>query len=172
VDEGFLSLRAQEQAQIIADALGITNMYRVEVRHLSLVGRLTLLSSRAMPSSRAIRSPNAHSTIHKGVKRAGDRAELQNITVFLVHLAVTFGARHQQLGDLYSLVKARPSPTSWPAISTPVGDPEIRLFLAAPARNATRRPSLPSPSWAPRRQLDFVLHSPEIRISAAFLSRP
>ena len=46
------------------------------------------------------------------------------------------------------------------------GDHEIQLFLAASGLANANRDALPShPSRAPTRQIDFILHSPEIRVS-------
>jgi endonuclease/exonuclease/phosphatase family metal-dependent hydrolase len=42
----------------------------------------------------------------------------------------------------------------------------MALFLAATRLANANRSGQPSfPSWAPRRQLDFILHSPQIRVS-------
>jgi endonuclease/exonuclease/phosphatase family metal-dependent hydrolase len=46
------------------------------------------------------------------------------------------------------------------------GEQEINLFLAATGLcNADSRKQPSFPSWAPRRHLDFVLHSPEVRVT-------
>ncbi|MBA4388510.1 MAG: endonuclease, partial [Verrucomicrobia bacterium] len=103
----------------------------------------------------------------KGVKRLIIELELANLTVFLVHLALSFKARQHQLSDLYSLVKGTRQPhivagdfnASW-------GDREIRLFLAATGLAKAGPASTPTyPSWKPKRELDFILHSPEIKVT-------
>jgi endonuclease/exonuclease/phosphatase (EEP) superfamily protein YafD len=56
------------------------------------------------------------------------------------------------------------------------GDREIRLFLAATGLRSANKEALPTfPSWAPKRELDFILYSeglkmtsferPEVRLS-------
>jgi endonuclease/exonuclease/phosphatase family metal-dependent hydrolase len=46
------------------------------------------------------------------------------------------------------------------------GDSEIKLFLAATGLQSADPSGRPSyPSWSPRRHLDFILHSPHIKIT-------
>jgi endonuclease/exonuclease/phosphatase family metal-dependent hydrolase len=91
--------------------------------------------------------------------------DLSNLTVFLVHLSLTFRVRHHQLSDLYSLVKDCHKPHIVAGdFNARWGDREIRLFLAATQLVSANTAASPSfPSWSPRRQLDFILHSPDIR---------
>ena len=50
------------------------------------------------------------------------------------------------------------------------GDREIGLFLAATGLAiSTAKPQPSFPSWKPRRQLDFILHSPLVRITDFFM---
>jgi endonuclease/exonuclease/phosphatase family metal-dependent hydrolase len=45
------------------------------------------------------------------------------------------------------------------------GDPEIELFLAATGLKSANPGNVPSyPSWSPKMELDFILHSPGIVI--------
>ena len=168
VDAGSYRSNRKNQAQIIADALGHYNIYRSKYERSSLANRLPVMNKQG--NAFLTRGSAMNGQFHyfeKGVKRMVIELELENLTIFLVHLALSFRARHHQLSDLYSLVKGTKKPhivagdfnTSW-------GDREIRLFLAATGlAKAGPDDALTFPSWAPRRQLDFVLHSPEIEVT-------
>jgi endonuclease/exonuclease/phosphatase family metal-dependent hydrolase len=102
-----------------------------------------------------------------GVKRLVIQLQLTRLTVFLVHLSVKFRHRQHQLSDLYSLLHGMDRPylvagdfnAFW-------GDREINLFMAATGLKSANAHGIPSyPSRAPKRQLDFILHSPEIRVT-------
>ena len=100
----------------------------------------------------------------KGVKRLVIQLEMEDFCIYLVHLALNYRARQKQLGDLYGLVRDCKKPKIIAGDFNALwGDDEIRLFLAATEMtnpNIENKPSFPS--WAPKRQLDFILYSKEI----------
>ena len=168
VDAGSYRSGRLNQAQIIADALGHYNIYRSKYDRLSLANLLPVMNKQgnAFLTGDAVKHGQFH-YFEKGVKRLVIELELENLTIFLVHLALSFRVRHHQLSDLYSLVKDTRKPlivagdfnVSW-------GDREIRLFLAATGlTKAGPDDALTFPSWAPKRQLDFVLYSPGIKVT-------
>ena len=69
------------------------------------------------------------------------------------------------VSDLYDLVKGTAKPHIVAGDFNALwGDREVNLFLAATGLTNANREGLKSfPSWAPKRQLDFVLHSQGIR---------
>jgi len=168
VDAGSYRSSRKNQAQIIADALGHYNIYRSKYDRVSLANLLPVMNKQG--NAFLTRSTVTNGQFHyfeKGVKRLVIELELEDVTIFLVHLAVSFRARHHQLSDLYSMVKDTKKPlivagdfnTSW-------GDREIRLFLAATGlAKAGPDDTLTFPSWAPKRQLDVILHSSEIKVT-------
>jgi endonuclease/exonuclease/phosphatase family metal-dependent hydrolase len=130
------------------------------------VFRLPLLNKQG--NAFLTRNSISNETFHyfeQGTKRLVIELELENLTIFLVHLSLRFITRHRQLNDLYALVKG----TSKPHIvagdfNARWGDREIQLFMGATGLASADTGKTPSyPSWAPRRQLDFILHSPDIR---------
>jgi len=108
-----------------------------------------------------------------GMKRLVIELELENMVIFLVHLALGFRVRHQQLSDLYDLVKTTNKPTIVAGDFNALwGEAEINLFLAATGlRNANINGEPTFPSWKPKRHLDFVLHSPSIVPEKFFIPR-
>lgn len=168
VDAGSYRAGRQNQAQTIADELGHYNLYRSKYANLSLANLIPILNKQG--NAFLARDTVKHGRVHyfeKGSKRLVLELELEDVTLFLVHLALGFRVRHHQLGDLYSIIKHTTKPMIVAGdFNTAWGDQEIRLFLAASGLvNAGPENVATFPSWAPKRNLDFILHSPEIRVT-------
>jgi endonuclease/exonuclease/phosphatase family metal-dependent hydrolase len=103
----------------------------------------------------------------EGIKRLVIELELENLSVFLVHLSLKFRHRQYQLQDLYHMTNEAQKPVLMAGdFNAFRGDRELQLFLAATGlinANSNGQPS--HPSRAPRRQLDYILHSPQIKIT-------
>jgi len=101
-----------------------------------------------------------------GVKRLVIELELEDCTIFLVHLSIKFRHRQYQLQDLYEMLKKIKKPVIVAGDFNALrGTRELELFMAATGLHNANRNGEPShPSRAPRRQLDYIFHSPEINI--------
>lgn len=167
VDAGSYRSGRQNQAQVIAEALGHCHTYCSKYAVVGLPRHLPLMNKQgnAFVTRDAIANERFH-YFDRGVKRLVIELELPSLTVFLVHLSLRFRIRHRQLSDLYTLVKSVQRPCIVAGdFNSLWGDRELQLFLGATGLlNAAARPMPSFPSWAPRRQLDFILHSPEIQI--------
>ncbi len=166
VDAGSYRSARMNQAETLAESLGHYHTYKSKYHEASPAHLLPMMNKQgnAFLTRDTIRNAEFHYFEH-GVKRLVIELELENLTIFLVHLALTFRVRHHQLSDLYDLVNGTDKPhivagdfnAFW-------GDKEINLFLAATGlKNANMGGNPSFPSWAPTRQLDFVLHSEGIR---------
>jgi len=168
VDEGSYRSRKRNQADLIAGELGHYHVYESKYGIASLARRLPVMNKQgnAFLTRDSISNERFH-YFTKGVKRLVIELELDDLVIFLVHLAVNFRTRHHQLNDLYSLVKDTPKPHIVAGdFNAMWGDREVELFLAATGLRNANPGGLPSfPSWRPRRQLDFVLYSPGIRMT-------
>lgn len=168
VDGGSYRTRKKNQAEVIASALGQYHLHESKYGEASLVGMLPLFNRQinAFLTNDVVKAGTFH-YFTKGVKRLVIELELENLTVFLVHLSLVFLHRHHQLGDLYALVKKVRKPVIVAGdFNAFWGATEMRLFLAATALKNANAKELPSyPSRYPKRQLDFILHSPEIHVS-------
>lgn len=166
VDAGSYRSGKQNQAQLIAQALGHYHTYRSKygASHVAQWLPIMNMQGNAFISRDTIRSEKFH-YFDRGVKRLVIELEFDHLVIFLVHLALGFRIRHAQLSDLYALVRNTDKPHIVAGdFNAHWGDREIALFLAATQlASASPRNAATYPSWAPRRQLDFVLHSPEIR---------
>lgn len=167
VDSGSYRSRCTNQAETIAGALGHYHTYKSKYGESSWAHLFPMVNKQgnAFLTRDTIRDAHFH-YFEKGMKRLVIELELENLTVFLVHLALTFRVRQHQLGDLYELVNGTGKPhivagdfnAFW-------GHREMSLFLAATGLANVNTAAVPTfPSWKPSRQLDFILCSPEITV--------
>jgi len=168
VDSGSYRSRSENQAEIIAKALSHEHTYKCKYDKKSFAHRVPIM--RKQGNAFLTRDTVMDAKFHyfdRGVKRLVIQLELKELTVFLVHLALSFRARHHQLGALYTMVKNAKKPHIVAGdFNSRWGDQEIKLFLAATGLTSAGPSGIATyPSWAPKRQLDFILHSPHIKIT-------
>ena len=166
VDAGSYRSGRKNQAKTIAEALGHYHTYRSKYSQSSIIHRVPVMNKQG--NAFLSRNTITRETFHyfdMGMKRLVIELELENVTLFLVHLALGYRVRHHQLTDLYSIVKQVDKPCIVAGDFNALwGEREIHLFQAATGLASANPEGLPSfPSWAPRRHLDFIFHSPEIQ---------
>ena len=165
VDAGSYRSRQRNQAGLIAEALGHYHCYRS--KYISRVaGRIPIMNKQgnAFITRDTIQNETFHYFDH-GLKRLVIELELENMVIYLVHLALKFRQRHHQLGELYDLVKDTAKPYIVAGDFNALWGPkEMDLFQAATGLTNANSAGYPTfPSWAPKRQLDFVLYSEGIQ---------
>ncbi len=169
VDGGSYRSGRINQAEYIAAALGQYHAYQSKYDERSLFQRVPVFNKQvnAFVTRDRIHGQRFH-YFEQGMKRLVIELELETLTIFLVHLSLTFRRRQSQLAELYRLVREVRKPVIVAGdFNAFWGDPEIRLFLAATGLQSANREGRPSfPSWNPRRQLDFVLHSKKICVQS------
>ena len=168
VDSGSLRSGRKNQVESIASELGHYHVYESKYGEDSLVNWLPVARKQgnAFLTSDVVEAQRFHYFEH-GVKKLVIELELSNLVLFLVHLSLKFRHRHHQMSELYELVKETKKPHIVAGdFNAYWGDQEIQLFLEATRLQSANTGGMPSyPSKAPRRQLDFVLHSREIEIT-------
>jgi endonuclease/exonuclease/phosphatase family metal-dependent hydrolase len=168
VDSGSFRTRKMNQASAIAKALGHYHIFESKYDQESLIKKLPIMSKQANAflTNEKIKTQKFH-YFKKGMKRLVIELELDDLTIFLVHLSIKFRHRHGQLFDLYKMVNKVKKPRIVVGDFNPLwGDDEIELFLAASGLQSANTNDLPThPSRSPKREIDFILHSPEIRVS-------
>jgi endonuclease/exonuclease/phosphatase family metal-dependent hydrolase len=168
VDAGSYRSGKKNQASQIASALGHYHAYRSKYAAHSWYNRFPVLNKQgnAFLARDTIHNERFH-YFSRGMKRLVIELELENVVVYLVHLALTFRTRQTQLGDLYSLIKETTKPHIVAGDFNALwGRTELMLFCAATGLVNPDEVGIPTfPSWAPKRQLDFILHSPDIRVT-------
>ncbi|MGI6657232.1 MAG: endonuclease/exonuclease/phosphatase family protein [Desulfobulbus sp.] len=167
IDDGSFRTGQRSQAEMIADQLGYHYVIETKYGSSSLAHRIPLLKTQG--NAVFTREPIISHRFHyfdEGVKRLIIQVCTERLTVFLVHLSLTYRNRQYQLERLYRLIRrvdramilAGDFNVLW-------GTRELEMFLGATgliSANPERKPSFPS--QAPTRVLDFILHSPELRV--------
>ncbi len=167
VDSGSFRSEKSNQAETIARELRHFNVYGSKYSNASVTRKVPILSKQgnAVLTNQKILSRKFH-YFSKGVKRLVIELELEEISIFLVHLSIKFKHRHYQLMELHDMVKNAEKPVIAAGdFNVFQGDRELQLFLAATDlknANATGNPTYPS--RVPHRQLDYILYGPKINI--------
>jgi len=168
VDLGSMRSAAVNQAEAIAKAMGHAPGYQNKYGHRSINRRLPIV--RKQGNAFLTRFPGAVQRFHYfelGIKRLIIELELEQLSLFLVHLSLRYRHRHHQMHHLLSLVRNAQKPVIVAGdFNTFLGDYEIGMFSAAAGLTNANASGLPSwPSGRPRRQLDFILHGPGIEVT-------
>lgn len=166
VDSGSFRSKRNNQARLIAEAIQHHHVFENKYSGHSMVRKLPLFNKQgnAFLTNQDIRSLRCH-YFNRGFKRLVIEAELEEFTTFVVHLSLQYRNRQEQLRDLYGLVRTATKPVIVAGdFNVFRGESELGDFLGATGLLNANANGLPShPSHMPRRQLDFILHSPEIQ---------
>lgn len=165
VDSGSYRAGNYCQAHYIGNKLHYNHVVESKYGDNPIVQRVPVLNQQAnalLTKKEIVRSRFIY--FEEGIKRLVIQVELENIVIFIVHLSLKFRHRQQQLDQLHQLIKevdkhvivAGDFNTFW-------GNRELDLFLSATNLQNANLNNYPShPSHSPHRQLDFILHSPEL----------
>jgi len=168
VDSGSYRSHKTCQVEAIAKELNHYHLVETKYRNESLANRIPVLNKQGngFLSKQPIISHRFH-YFDEGVKRLVIEVELEEISVFIVHLSLKYKHRQQQLEHLHRIISYGSKPVIVAGdFNTFGGDREVQLFLAASGLVNANQAGLPShPSHAPKRHLDFILHSPELIVS-------
>jgi endonuclease/exonuclease/phosphatase family metal-dependent hydrolase len=167
VDTGSYRMRKASQSELLAKELGLNSTWRVKYGLDAWHRRIPVLNKQA--NALLTRAPVVRERFHyfdRGHKRLVIEVNLPTVRVFLVHLALGFRARQEQLADLSELVRSSDTPCIVAGdFNSFSGNREVRLFLGATGLLNANRGSQPTyPSWEPRLELDYVLHSPQLKV--------
>ena len=166
VDSGSFRSGKKNQSEIIANELGHYHTWRSKYGENRIHNRIPILNkqSNAFLSRDNIHEKKFH-YFNKGMKRLVIELELENVVFFLVHLALSFRVRHLQLLELYKMTRETKKPVVIAGDFNALwGEHEIELFLGASGFLNANQKSIPTfPSKKPKRHLDFILHSREIK---------
>lgn len=169
VDAGSYRSDRKNQAELIADSLGHYHTYQSKYPTQNrLLQGLPVINKQgnAFISKDTIKQEKFH-YVTRGMKRLVIELELENVVILLVHLALSYKARHEQLTEIKRLVCSLDKPCLVAGdFNAFKGHDELELFReAAGLLNAGPVDSLTYPSWKPTRSLDFILHTPDIVIN-------
>ena len=172
VDAGSFRSGKSNQAKAIARELHHFHVYQSKYSNDSMAQKVPVLNKQgnAILTNREIVSQKFHYFCN-GIKRLVIELELESFSIFLVHLSIKFRHRQYQLQDLHALLKNIKKPVIVAGdFNVLWGNRELQLFLAATGlQNANSNDQPSHPSRAPRRQLDYIFHSPEIRVTRFYI---
>jgi endonuclease/exonuclease/phosphatase family metal-dependent hydrolase len=168
VDIGSFRSEKSNQAEDIAREMSQHPVYQSKYSVASIVQKVPVLNKQgnAILTNQKIKSQKFH-YFREGIKRLVIELELEEFSVFLAHLSIKFRHRHYQLQDLHAMIKRQKKPVIVAGdFNVFWGDRELQLFLSATGlKNANISGEPSHPSRSPRRQLDYIFHSPQIRIT-------
>lgn len=168
VDGGSFRAGRRSQAEYIAKALGHYHVYQCKYSGRLWSQTLPVLKDQgnALLTNQEIVSQQCH-YFSEGIKRLVLQMELEDVVVVLVHLSLKFRHRQYQLRELHSILKNIEKPVVVAGdFNLFRGVWELQLFLEATGLQSADRDGRASHSSRnPCRQLDFILHSPEIRVT-------
>ena len=169
VDSGSFRSSKSNQAESIAWELQHNHIYQSKYAATSVAQMVPVLNKQgnAIVTNRDIVSQKFR-YFNEGIKRLVIELELAECIVFLVHLSIKFRHRQYQLETLHKMVEKVTKPVIVAGdFNVLWGDRELQLFLAATGlKNANSNGEPSHPSRAPRRQLDYIFHSPDIRVTS------
>jgi len=168
VDTGSIRSRGINQAETIAAELGMNSSYESKYGVKSINQLLPIIRKQG---NAFLAAPRVHGEafhyFDTGIKRLIIELEMDDFSVYLVHLSLKYRHRHLQLRKLYDLISESRKPVIVAGdFNTFWGENEIYLFMRAAGLRSANERSLPSyPSRSPRKELDFVLYQDGIRIT-------
>ena len=168
VDNGSYRNKRRCQALEMAKTLGYVSSYNSKYAGHSVAHKIPVMNKQgnAFLTRPTIKNTTFH-FFNKGFKRLAIELELEQVTIFLVHLSLTYRSRQWQLNGLYDLLKEVKTPAIVAGdFNMFWGRQEMQLFLAATGLVNANHNHMPTyPSQKPTRQLDFILHSPQINVT-------
>ncbi len=174
VDSGSYRSGKKSQVEKIAGELGHFHSYRSKYAEDSRWQNIPIYNKQgnAFLAKDTIHGEKYH-YFERGMKKLVIELELEHVTFFLVHLALGYKARQDQLLHLYQMIKETDRPYVVAGdFNAFKGEKELQLLQAATGLQNADRDMQPSfPSHNPKRYLDFILHSPEIKINSFDMPR-
>ncbi|WFB37414.1 endonuclease/exonuclease/phosphatase family protein [Kiritimatiellota bacterium B12222] len=170
VDSGSYRSGRKNQAEEIAASLGHYHTYKSKyaVNHPFLT-KVPILNKQgnAFITRDNVTREHCH-YVTKGVKKLVMELELEKVVFLLVHLALSYKTRQEQLREIKQIVKNIEKPCIVAGdFNVFQGRNELELFKEAAGLTDPSEKNMPTfPSWKPKMGLDFVLHTPGIRVDS------
>lgn len=168
VDTGSIRSRNVNQAEKLADELGMNSSYETKYGLKSFNQLLPIVRKQgnAFMAASRVHGETFH-YFDTGIKRLIIELEMDDYAIFLVHLSLKYRHRHLQLRRLYDLIQETQKPVVVAGdFNTFWGENEIYLFMKAAGLRSANIDSRPTyPSRAPRKELDFILYQDGIRVT-------
>jgi endonuclease/exonuclease/phosphatase family metal-dependent hydrolase len=172
VDTGSYRADYSCQAQEIADKLGYNYVVESKYQDNSFAHKVPVLKEQAnaLLTKQSVEAHHFH-YFEEGVKRLAIQTDLRAVAIFIVHLSLKYRHRQNQLEQLHKFIQETEKEVIIAGdFNTFWGSRELSLFLAATGLTNANTSNAPShPSHDPSRQIDFILHSPGLRIDNFYI---
>lgn len=172
IDMGSIRSGLVNQAKQIAESLGHYSTYQCKYGTSSLNNLVPIVrkQANAFLAAPRVEGERFH-YFETGIKRLIIELELEDCSVFLVHLSLKYRHRHAQLRSLHDLILQTKKPVIVAGdFNTFWGEHEIYLFMKATGLRSANTRGLPSyPSRSPRKELDFVLYGEGIEVTNFYI---
>jgi endonuclease/exonuclease/phosphatase family metal-dependent hydrolase len=174
VDAGSYRTGKKNQAERLAEKLGHYHVYRSKYGKDSWTHRIPVFNKQG--NAYIVRDGDHQEVFHyfeKGMKQLVIELDLGNVVFFLLHLPLGGRLRHRQLGELYEMLQMVKKPYILAGDFNALwGEHEIQMFNAAAGLTNAHASNSPTfPSWDPKRNLDFICHSPGIEIEKCWMPK-
>ena len=168
VDLGSFRMKSKNQATVLARITRSNDVFQYKYKENSKYMKFPMVRKQgnALLSKGEIIRTKFH-YLDNGMKKLIIEAETEKVVVFLVHLALGGKTRQKQIVQLYDLVKSTKKPVIIAGdFNAFWGYDELAMFLKASGLKNSNINSQPTfPSWKPKKELDFILCSKEIKIN-------
>lgn len=170
-DGGSFRQRGICQAKTIANAVGGES--RFAVKYGNGLSKLPLLKSQgnAIISKESPLRVTCHD-LGRGMKRNALEAEFEEFSMVLVHLSLGSASRKHQIEELRKICSSRKGPLIIAGDYNTLRGPKELAPLIEEGMSTVNRGGIPTfPCGKPRKELDFILVSPDIELETFFVPR-
>ena len=167
IDTGSHRTEQMNQVKKIASQLNHFHVCDNKYGEKSLLRKIPYLRNQSNAILTALE--NEESKFHflpRGMKKLVIESKINNVSFFLVHLALTKKVRHIQLRHLEKLIPKDQHVIIAGDFNTMQGSGELDNFMKkCGLRNANDKNHPTYPSWDAQKELDYILCSEKIKIS-------
>lgn len=168
VDLGSVRHSYLNQVEVLAKELNHYNSHEVKYNNVSKFNKFPVLRKQgnAILYNEEFKGIKFHH-FEQGTKTLIIELEMEKVVIFVVHLALGRKIRFKQINQLYKLIKSQTKEVIVGGdFNLMWGEEEIELFLEASGLiNPNKEKLATFPSWKPKKHLDFILHSKNIKIN-------
>lgn len=168
-DSGSFRTHHHPQPQRLAEVIGHYHSFAVKYKQHGLLRHAPVLGSQG--NAFLTRDVVQRETFHyfdRGFKRLVIELEMEQVRLFLVHLSLRSYVRKRQRQHLLQMIRDTHKPCIVAGdFNALLGPEELTEFLASAGLQRANPENSPTyPSWKPRRVLDFVCYTPDIKLKA------
>jgi len=173
IDTGSYRTEYMNQVKKIADHLNHFHVCETKYGKKSLLRKVPYLRSQSNAILTALK--NEESKFHflpRGVKKLVIESKINNVSFFLVHLALTKNVRQIQLRYLEKIIPKDRHVIVAGDFNTMQGSKELDRFMKKCGLiNANSENHATYPAWNAQKELDYILCSEKIEISSFEVSK-